>query len=424
MRAIIEFLLGWTGAPNWLLLLLTYIAIATVIFLVAPLTMMFLTWVERRGIAFMQDRVGPNRVGPAGLLQPIADGVKMFVKEDIVPAGADKIIHLLAPCVVAAPALLMFAVVPWGYGIVPTDLGVGLLFFVAVSSISAVGLLMAGWSSNNKFSLLGAMRAVAQMVSYEIPLILAITSVVLLTSSLSTVAIVEAQGGLFGIGGWHIWTPVGMLGFFIFAASGMAEAERTPFDIPEAESEIVAGYMTEYSGMKFGLFYIANFLLAWLMCAMAATLFLGGWQGLGVGELRAAGLDLAASLLSLLYFLLKTYLLYFGILLIRATWPRLRVDQLMNYGWKVLVPLALVNLLAAMLWVPITSWGPAQGMGVLAGLSPVVRLALAWVVTAVVNGAGLLFVRWLGRRPTQGSFPSPPPLRGTPAPKLGEGAGG
>jgi NADH:ubiquinone oxidoreductase subunit H len=395
MRAIIDFLLGWTGAPNWLLQLISYVAVTTLLFVIAPLTMMFLTWVERRGIAFMQDRLGPNRVGPAGLLQPIADGVKIFIKEDIVPDGADRWVHLLAPCVVAAPALLMFAVVPWGYGMVPTDLNVGLLFFVAVSSISAVGLMMAGWGSNNKFSLLGAMRAVAQMVSYEIPLLLSLASIVVLTGTLSVVSIVEAQGGGFGVGGWHIWTPVGMLGFVAFAVSALAEAERTPFDIPEAESEIVAGYMTEYSGMKFGLFYIANFLLAWLMCAMAATLFLGGWQGLGVNELRAAGLPVAASVLSLVYFLLKTYLLYFGVLLIRATWPRLRVDQLMNFGWKVLTPLALVNLLAAMLWVPLFQWSAAQGVGAIAELPVAVRWALAWVVTAAINVAGVVFVRWL-----------------------------
>lgn len=392
MRAIIDFLLGWTGAPEWLLALLSYAAIATVIFVIAPLTMMFLTWIERRAIAFMQDRVGPNRVGPAGLLQPIADGVKMFVKEDIVPAGADKIVHLLAPCVVAAPVLLMFAVLPWGFNIVPSDLNVGLLFFFAVSSIAAVGLLMAGWSSNNKFSLLGAMRAVAQMVSYEIPMLLSITVVVMLTGSLSLVQIVEAQGAGFGIGGWHVWTPVGMLGFFSFCVAALAEAERTPFDIPEAESEIVAGYMTEYSGMKFGLFYIANFLLAWLMCAMAAILFLGGWQGLGVNELRAAGLDLAASILSLVYFLLKTYLLYFGVVLIRGTWPRLRVDQLMNYGWKVLVPLTLFNILSTALWVPLVNWDAARGFGFVAGLPEIARFGVAWVVTAVVNVAAVIFV--------------------------------
>jgi len=392
MQAIIDALLGWTGAPQWLLTLIAYVAIATLLFVVAPLTMMFLTWFERRGIALMQDRLGPNRVGPAGLLQPIADGVKMFVKEDITPEGADKYVHALAPIVVAAPAMLMFAVIPWGYNMVPTDLSVGLLFFIAVSSVSAVGLMMAGWGSNNKFSLLGAMRAVAQMVAYEIPLLLAVTSIVMLTGTLSTVAIVEAQGGGFGIGGWFIWTPVGMLGFFIFAVAALAEAERTPFDIPEAESEIVAGYMTEYSGMKFGLFYIANFLLAWLMCAIGVTLFLGGWQGLGVNELRAAGYGVGASILSLIYFLLKTYLLYFGILLIRATWPRLRVDQLMNFGWKWLVPLALANILAAMLWVPITQWDAVRGLGFLAGLSPLARFGLAWLVAAVVNVAAVIFV--------------------------------
>jgi len=250
--------------PEWGIIWIRHSLVAMILFVVAPLQMLVFTYLERRLIARMQDRLGPNRVGPYGLFQPIADAVKMFTKEDIIPSATDKVVHLLAPAVVVIPVLLMVAVVPWGPDMVGVDLNTGLLFFFAISSVSAVGLLMAGWGSNNKFSLLGAMRAAAQMVSYEIPAVLSVLAIAIVTGTLSIVDIVNLQAGLFvsvndiatipdlGLG-WFLFTPVGFLAFISFFIAALAEGERTPFDIPEADSEIVAGFMTEYSGMKFGL---------------------------------------------------------------------------------------------------------------------------------------------------------------------------
>jgi NADH-quinone oxidoreductase subunit H len=406
--------LGW---PTWLVALLGHVAVATILFLVAPFQMLFFTYYERRAIARMQDRIGPNRVGPAGLFQPIADGVKMFTKEDIVPAAADRWVHLIAPCVVVAPTMFMFAVVPWGPGMVPVDLNTGLLFFIAVSSVSAVGLVMAGWASNNKFALLGALRAAAQMVSYEIPAVLGLLAAVMVAGSLSLVTMVERQAGLFiasadvpGLAsfpdlglGWFVFTPVGFLAFVAFFITALAEGERTPFDIPEADSEIVAGYMTEYSGMKFGLFYLAQYVLNFLLCAITAIVFLGGWQGPGVGWLYAQAVssanpdgswifNLLAGMLGVFYFLAKTYLLFFVMIWIRGAFPRLRIDQLMDFGWKFLIPLTLVNVVSAAIWIALTRWGPEQGMMFVAGWAPLARWAVAFVVTLAINVATYLFM--------------------------------
>lgn len=408
--------LGW---PGWLVALLAHVAVATLLFLVAPFQMLFFTYYERRAIARMQDRIGPNRVGPAGLFQPIADGVKMFTKEDIVPSAADKWVHLLAPLVVVAPTMFMFAVVPWGPGMVPVDLQVGLLFFFAISSISTVGLMMAGWASNNKFALLGAMRAVAQMVSYEIPAVLSLLAIVMITGSLSVVDIVAHQGGLIisnadllaanggqpvvpdlGLG-WLIFSPVGVLAFGCFFVAALAEGERTPFDIPEADSEIVAGYMTEYSGMKFGLFYLAQYVLNFLLCAISAVVFFGGWQGPGVSWLYAQALqpgveggnglfNLLAGVLGVFYFLAKTYFFFFVMIWVRGAFPRLRVDQLMDFGWKFLIPLTLVNIFSAAIWVAVTRWGAGEGLALVAQWQPLVRWAVAFVLTLVLNGAAFL----------------------------------
>lgn len=405
--------LGW---PGWSIALISYMAIAAVLFAVAPFQMLFLTYYERRAIARMQDRVGPNRVGPEGLWQPVADGVKMFTKEDIVPDAADKWVHLIAPCVVVAPTMFMFAVLPWGPGMVPVDLNVGLLFFFAISSISAVGLMMAGWASNNKFALLGAMRAVAQMVSYEIPAVLSLLAIVMITGTLSIVQLIEHQSGLFistfdvpgvpdlGLG-WFVFTPVGFLAFVVFFIAALAEGERTPFDIPEADSEIVAGYMTEYSGMKFGLFYLAQYVLNFLLCAIAAVIFFGGWQGPGVGWLYAQAISPAnpdgswifnvlAGFLGVFYLLAKTYFFFFVMIWVRGAFPRLRVDQLMDFGWKFLIPLTLVNVLSAAIWVALTQWGAAQGVPWFEGWSPFLRWGLAFVITAIINAAAYV---WLAR---------------------------
>jgi len=398
------FGLGW---PGWSVALIGHLLVATLLFLLAPFQMLFFTYYERRAIARMQDRVGPNRVGPEGIWQPLADGVKIFTKEDIVPDAADKWVHLIAPCVVVAPTMFMFAVLPWGPGMVPVNLSVGLLFFFAIASVSAVGLMMAGWASNNKFALLGAMRAVAQMVSYEIPAVLSLLAIVMLTGTLSVVELIAYQGGLFiasadmpglpdlGLG-WIVFTPVGLLAFLVFFVAALAEGERTPFDIPEADSEIVAGYMTEYSGMKFGLFYLAQYLLNFLLCAMAAVVFFGGWQGPGVGWLYAQAIspvnpdgsgvfNVLAGVLGVFYLLAKTYGLFFVMIWVRGSFPRLRVDQLMDFGWKFLIPLTLVNVLSAALWVALTRWGPEQGITFTAGWSPLLRWGAAFVATGAVN---------------------------------------
>ncbi|NJN16755.1 MAG: NADH-quinone oxidoreductase subunit NuoH [Oscillochloris sp.] len=421
MYDMLEFLINGAGNlnwPGWLVALIGHLLVATVLFLVAPFQMLFLTYYERRAIARMQDRIGPNRVGPEGLFQPVADGVKMFTKEDIVPSAADRWVHLLAPCVVVAPTMLMFAVLPWGPGMVPVDLNVGLLFFFAISSVSAVGLMMAGWASNNKFALLGAMRAVAQMVSYEIPAVLSLMAIVMIVGSLSIVDTLAYQGGaviatadMLAAGasgwidlglGWFVFTPVGFLAFVAFFIAALAEGERTPFDIPEADSEIVAGYMTEYSGMKFGLFYLAQYVLNFLLCAITAVIFFGGWQGPGVPQLLALAIgpenpagngwfNLLAGILGVFYFLLKTYLLFFLMILIRGAYPRLRVDQLMDFGWKFLIPLSLVNVISAAVWVAVTRWGSAEGLAQLDGLQPLMRWGLAWVLTLLINlGAYIL----------------------------------
>ncbi len=286
MVRFLQFLLG-SLLPGWLITVIAYIVITTVILIVAPVTFMLQTWFERRMVARMQDRLGPNRVGPAGLLQAVADGVKMFTKEDITPRAADKYVHLIAPLVATAPVMLLFAVVPWGRRFETADTNVSLLFVIAISSVSAVGLMMGGWGSNNKFALLGAMRAVAQMVSYEIPAVISLLAMVLLTGTMNINSYSDAQGGIpflgktlaeFGVPdlglGWFVFTPIGLLGFGIFFICVLSEGERTPFDIPEADSEIVAGYMTEYSGMKFAVFYMGQFLFNYALSVVAAIVFL------------------------------------------------------------------------------------------------------------------------------------------------------
>ncbi len=297
--------------------------------------MMYLTLIERKVIARMQNRIGPNRVGKWGLLQPLADGIKMLTKEDIIPTPADKTVHLLAPIFIVIPALLVFAVIPFGRNMTAVDLNVGVLFFIAISSTTTIAIFMAAWGSRNKFSLLGGMRAVAQMISYEIPMVLSAVPAILIAGTLSTNGIVEAQGGWFGLK-WFVFTPWGFAAFIIFFLCGVAECNRSPFDLAEAESELVAGFHTEYSGMKFALFYMAEFMNSFTLAGLTTTLFLGGWQG--------------PLLPSWLWFFLKTYVLIFVMIWFRGTLPRFRVDQLMNLAWKFLLPLTLVNVMVAGLW--------------------------------------------------------------------------
>jgi NADH-quinone oxidoreductase subunit H len=270
----------------------------------------------------MQSRLGPNRVGPFGLLQPVADAIKVLLKENIVPDNADKLVHWLAPVVAFAPALMIFAVIPFQNGALLADLNIGILYIVAISSVSTVGVFMAGWGSSNKYSLLGAMRNVAAVVSYEIPMVLAIVGVVLAAGSLSMNQIVVAQDIPF-----ILLQP---LGFLIFFAAGCAEINRSPFDLMEADQELTAGFHTEYSGMKFAMFYLVEYAEAIAISAIITTLFLSGWRG--------------PLLPPWLWFLIKVLIVFFLMVWTRTTLPRIRIDQLMALAWKFLFPLALINL--------------------------------------------------------------------------------
>lgn len=340
--------------PEWVVTLLAMAIVITLIFVVAPLAFMLMTWLLRRGIARIADRFGPNRVGLGpfnaertrqrwplwGLLQPIADGIKMFTKEDIIPTAADKWLHRIAPIAAIVPAMMVFAVVPFGRDLVGIDLNVGIVYVVAVSSLFTLVLLVAGWSSDNKFSLLGAMRTAAQLISYEVPMALSLVVPVLFAGSLSLVRIVEAQGAWLGLRWFVFYFPLGTIAFLTYFIAALSEVNHTPFDLPEADSEIVAGYVTEYSGMKFALFFMGEFINQFLVCALATVLFLGGWQGPGVQLGGVLGY-----LFSVFWFFLKTFGLYFLLIWIRGTWPRLRVDQLMHFAWKRLVPVTLANVL-------------------------------------------------------------------------------
>jgi NADH-quinone oxidoreductase subunit H len=282
-----------------------------------------LIWAERRLLALFQDRYGPNRCGPLGLVQPVADVVKLFFKEDWVPPFADKAVFVLAPAIVVVTTLLGFVVVTFAPGIVVADLNVGLLFFLAVSSLGVYSIVLAGWSSNNKYSLVGAMRAAAQMVSYEVFMGLALMGVVLMAGSFNLADIVEAQRGL-----WFCVPQA--VGLVIFLIAGLAETRRIPFDLPEAEGELVAGYHAEYSGMKFAMFFVGEYIGLALISALAVTLFFGGWLGPGLPGLA--------------WFIIKTFILIAFFILVRGSLPRFRYDQLMAFGWKVCLPLALANL--------------------------------------------------------------------------------
>jgi len=293
-----------------------------------------LIWVERRMLALWQDRYGPNRAGPFGLLIILADSLKLFFKEDWIPPFADKPVFVLAPTIVLVTVLLSFVVIPFAPGIVVADLNIGVLFFLAMSSMGAYSIILGGWASNNKYSLLGAMRGAAQMISYEVFLGLALMGVVLLSGSFNLGEIVEAQRGL-----WFFIPQI--LGFVIFFIAGIAETHRLPFDIPEAESELVAGFHSEYSGMKFGMFFIGEYLGITLISCMVVTLYFGGWLGPGF-------------LPPIVWFILKVLFFLLIFVLLRASLPRPRYDQLMEYGWKILLPLTLVNLLvtaAVVLWL-------------------------------------------------------------------------
>lgn len=318
---------------------------------VATVGVLVVVWLERKISAAAQQRIGPEYAGPLGVLQPVADGLKLVFKEDIIPAKADRWLFTLGPIIVVIPVFLSYLIVPFGQNLVITDLNVGIFLWISLSSIAPIGLLMSGYASNNKYALLGGLRAAAQSISYEIPLAFAVLAIAMMSNSLSTIDIVQQQSG-YGILGWNIWRqPVG---FIIFWIAALAECERLPFDLPEAEEELVAGYQTEYSGMKFGLFYVGSYVNLVLSALVVAIIYLGGWElpvslgtianWLGISE-TTSWLQVIAAALGITMTVLKAYFLVFIAVLLRWTVPRVRIDQLLNLGWKFLLPVSLVNLL-------------------------------------------------------------------------------
>lgn len=338
-----------------------------------------LSYGDRKVLGFSQDRLGPYHYGPQGILTPIADTLKLLLKEDVVPARSDKVLHVMAPIVFVMACLGAFAVLPLGDGLVAADLNIGLVYLVAVGSFGVIGVLTAGWSSNNKYSTLGGLRSVGQMISYEVPLVLSLVPPAMLAGTLSLSGIVRAQSEYLWFG---MLMPLALLILFICA---LAETNRNPFDLPEAENEIVAGYLTEYSGIRWAMFFMAEYGNMVVSCALASVLFLGGWQG---------PLSSSVPWLGPLYMLGKTYFLIFVFLWVRATLPRLRIDQLMSFAWKVLIPLALIN-------IGIT--------GVVAVLLPdayhIPLAALNWVLfIGFIVALPTLQRRWAARQPRM-SYP-------------------
>jgi NADH-quinone oxidoreductase subunit H len=325
-----------TVLPLWLAdAILALLGVVLVVALV-PALVVTAVYLERRIIAKMQDRIGPNRVGPFGLLQPIADVLKLLSKEDLIPARADRPLFILSPILVVGASLMVWATIPWAPGLAPTDLDVGVLFIIAMAGLPGIGIIMAGWASYNKYSLLGGMRAVAQLVSYEIPGILGALVPVMLAGSMSLQAIVRAQESL-----WFVFTPWGFVAFLLFIISGVAESNRTPFDLIEAESELAAGFHTEYSGMRFALFFLAEYANMFAISGVGSILFLGGWT---------FPLDFLP-IPPFIWFIAKMYLLVFVFIWIRGTLPRLRYDQLMHFAWKRLLPLGLLNVGVTGVWL-------------------------------------------------------------------------
>ena len=365
------------GAPGWVSQIASSLINIVVLLTFFATLFALISVLERKILGRIQNRYGPNRVGPFGLLQPVADGIKMLIKEDIVPYRADKVVHFLAPIATVVPAILALGVIPYGRNMTPFAIDGGILFFFAVGSTTELAVFMAGWGSNNKFSMLGAMRAIAQMVSYELPLIITVLPVVMIVGALSPDAIVAAQHGYhFGvIPRWFVFTPWGAASFVLFFVSGLVESNRSPFDVPEGESEIVAGHMTEYSGFKYATFFLAEYFGMFAIAGLAVTLFLGGWQA-PVGVLQFVP--------SYLWFFFKLGILIFTFIWIRGTLPRTRVDQVMNFAWKFMLPMAFTCVLAAAVW--------HYGAGGLSGwLWSLAVIVIAYLALSKLLGTGKKF---------------------------------
>nr|UPY85383.1 NADH-plastoquinone oxidoreductase subunit 1 [Rhodiola wallichiana] len=335
----------WESLKDVYEIILMLIPILTVIVGIT-IGVLVIVWLEREIAAGLQQRIGPEYAGPFGILQALADGTKLLFKENLLPSRGDTYLFNIGPSIAVISILLSYSVIPFGYHLVLADLNIGVFLWIAISSISPIGLLMSGYGSNNKYSFLGGLRAAAQSISYEIPLTLCVLSISLLSNSSSTVDIVEAQSK-YGLWGWNLWRQP--IGFIVFLIASLAECERLPFDLPEAEEELVAGYQTEYSGIKFGLFFVASYLNLLVSSFFVIVLYLGGWNlsipYIFVPELFEKAGGVFGTIISILITLVKTYLFLFIPITTRWTLPRLRMDQLLNLGWKFLLPISLGNLL-------------------------------------------------------------------------------
>jgi NADH-quinone oxidoreductase subunit H len=384
-----DAIVAWFPEPTqWLVHQLITIVLILAVF---GVFFAFTTIAERKLLSRVQNRLGPNRAGLPfwkngprlwGLTQPFADAVKALTKEDVVPATADKLLHFLAPVTVVAFSLLGYAVIPFGRHMVPVDLDAAVLYFFAAGAATELAIFMAGWSSRNKYSILAAMRALAQLISYELPLILSVVPAILIVGTLSTQQLVEAQGGWFlgFLPQWHVFTPWGFAGFLIFLVAALAESNRSPFDLPEAESELIAGHLTEYSGFKYALFFMAEYFGLFALSGLGITIFLGGWQ---------APFPFLEFIPSYLWFMGKLIAMVVFFIWIRGTLLRLRIDQLTRLAWQFLVPLALINVANAAFWSLTASWtGPLE--------------AARWAVSAAIIVVPFLVI---SRRLNKGRAP-------------------
>lgn len=363
-----EALIGAGLAPGLVVIIMALIGVIVMATLLLALDIS-LVWVERKVVARFQDRLGPNRLGPFGMIQPFADIIKLLIKEDITPDGADKVPYNLAPIIALATVLLLWAVIPFSSTVVGTDINIGVLYIVAVGAISILGIILAGWASNNKYALLGAFRTVAQMVSYEVPMVIILLVPVILAGSMGINHIVEAQGT------WYIlMAPLAALIFFV---SSIAELGRSPFDLTEAESEIVAGFHIEYTGMKFGLFYAGELLHALTVSALFSSLFLGGWRGPGAQQIPILGV---------VYLFVKAFFIYWVIMWVRYSMPRIRIDQMLGFNWKFLTPLSLVALVVTAILSKI-----------LENVAPAAYVILMFVANVLIGWVTLMILRRYAR---------------------------